>query len=57
LRLDDGRCIVESNAILTYLAEGTDYLPADRYQRAKVMQRLFFEGDYIQSTVATCAIA
>lgn len=53
LELDDGRCIAESNAILTYLAEGTAYLPDDRYARAKVSQWLFFEADYIQSTIAT----
>lgn len=53
LELDDGRCIAESNAILTYLAEGSDYLPNDLYERAKVSQWLFFETDYVQSTIAT----
>lgn len=43
LVLDDGRALGESNAILTYLAEGTDLIPADRYERAQVMQWLFFE--------------
>ncbi|MGB6119424.1 MAG: glutathione S-transferase family protein [Mesorhizobium sp.] len=43
LELDDGRFIAESNAILLYLAEGTDYLPDDRYERAQVYQWLFFE--------------
>jgi glutathione S-transferase len=43
LVLDDGRPLAESNAILTYLAEGTPYLPEDRYERAKVLQWLFFE--------------
>lgn len=40
---DDGRQLAESNAILTYLAEGSPLLPSDRYQRAKVMQWLFWE--------------
>ncbi len=53
LRLEDGRTLAESNAILIYLAEDTDYLPADRYRRATVMQWLFFEGETVQSTVAT----
>jgi glutathione S-transferase len=53
LELDDGRCVAESNAILTYLADGTAYLPNDLYERAKVNQWLFFEADYIQSTIAT----
>ncbi|MBN9258467.1 MULTISPECIES: glutathione S-transferase family protein [unclassified Mesorhizobium] len=43
LELDDGRRIAESNAILLYLAEGTRFLPADRYERALAYQWLFFE--------------
>ncbi|WP_395680671.1 glutathione S-transferase family protein [Inquilinus sp.] len=53
IRLDDGRVIAESNAILWFLAEGTPYLPDDRFARAKVLQWLSFEGDYVQSTIAT----
>ncbi len=53
IQTDDGRFIAESNAILFYLASGTDYLPNDTYQIAKVVQWLSFEGDYVQSTVAT----
>lgn len=40
---DDGRPLAESNAILWYVAEGTDYLPTDRYARAQVVQWLCFE--------------
>lgn len=43
LVLPDGRKLSESNAMLLYLAEGTKYLPADRYERALVNQWLFFE--------------
>lgn len=43
LILDDGRPLAESNAILNYFAEGTEFVPADRYQRAQVFQWLFFE--------------
>lgn len=43
LILPDGRRLSESNAMLLYLAEGTKYLPADRYERALVNQWLFFE--------------
>ncbi|HVV90653.1 MAG TPA: glutathione S-transferase family protein [Solirubrobacterales bacterium] len=43
LVLDDGRPLAESDAILVYFAEGTEYLPADRYERAQVLQWLFFE--------------
>jgi glutathione S-transferase len=43
LVLDDGRTLAESNAILCYLAEGTPLLPEDSWQRAQVLQWLFFE--------------
>lgn len=43
LELDDGRRLAESNAILLYLAEGTRFLPADKYKRALAYQWLFFE--------------
>ena len=33
----------ESDAILVYFAEGTEYLPEDRYARAQVLQWMFFE--------------
>jgi len=41
--LEDGRPLAESNAILWYFADGTDYLPNDLYQRAQVLQWMFFE--------------
>ncbi len=41
--LDDGRPLAESDAILMYFAEGTEYLPTDRYERAQVLQWMFFE--------------
>jgi glutathione S-transferase len=43
LELDDGRLLAESGAILFYFAEGTRFLPADRWQRAQVLQWMFFE--------------
>ena len=43
IELEDGRVLAESNAILCYLAEGTPYLPADRWQRAQALGWMFFE--------------
>jgi glutathione S-transferase len=43
LQLDDGRHLAESNAILWYLADGTAYLPDDAFDRARVLQWLFWE--------------
>ena len=53
LELEDGRAIAESNAILAYLAEGTPLLPEDRYQRAKVMQWLFFEQYHVEPVIGS----
>ena len=43
LVLDDGRPLAESGAILWYFAEGTPLVPDDAYQRAQVLQWMFFE--------------
>jgi glutathione S-transferase len=43
LELEDGRTIVESAAIMLYLAEGTSFLPGDRFLRAEVTSWLTFE--------------
>jgi len=43
LVLDDGRPLGESNAILWFLGEGTQYVPEDPYERAQVLQWQFFE--------------
>jgi glutathione S-transferase len=43
VELDDGKLLFESNAIIAYFAEGTPFMPADRFQRALVLQWLFFE--------------
>ncbi len=43
LVLPDGRTLSESNAMLLHLSEGTEYLPADAYDRALAYQWLFFE--------------
>ena len=53
LRLDSGQYLTESDAILWYLAEGTDYLPTDRYARAQVLQWMFFEQYSHEPYVAT----
>ena len=43
LVLGDGRALAESGAILHYFAEGTPYLPSERFERAQVLQWMFFE--------------
>jgi glutathione S-transferase len=41
--LDDGRPLAQSNAIILHLAEGSDLIPADRYERAKMLEWMFWE--------------
>ena len=43
LVFDDGRPLAESGAILWYFGEGTRFVPDDAYERAKVLQWMFFE--------------
>jgi len=43
LVLDDGRALAESGAILWYFGEGTRFVPEDPYERAQVLQWMFFE--------------
>jgi glutathione S-transferase len=43
LVLDDGRPLAESGAILWYLGEGARFVPEDPYERAQVLQWMFFE--------------
>jgi glutathione S-transferase len=45
--------LVESNAILVYLAEGTPYFPKARWQRAKVLEWMFFEQYSHEPNIAT----
>lgn len=43
LVFDDGRPLAESGAICWYFAEGTRFAPEGRYERAQVLQWMFFE--------------
>jgi glutathione S-transferase len=43
LRLPDGRTLIESNAILWYLAAGTPLLPEGRFEQAEVCRWLIYE--------------
>jgi glutathione S-transferase len=52
LILDDGRVLAESGAIIVYLAEGTPFLPEDRFQRAQVLQWMFFEQYDLEPNIA-----
>ncbi len=53
LQLPDGDYLSESNAILNYFAEDTDYLPKNRLLRARVLQWQFFEQYSHEPYIAT----
>jgi len=43
LVLDDGRPLAESNAILMYFGERTRFVPEEPYERARMLQWMFWE--------------
>jgi glutathione S-transferase len=53
LQLEDRRAIAESNAIMEYLADGSAFLPSDRYGRAKVGQWLCFEQYNVEPVIGS----
>ncbi len=53
LEIETGKFLAESNAIMVYLSEGTEFLPYDRFFRAQVLQWLFFEQSSHEPFIAT----
>lgn len=53
LALPDGRHLAESNAILCYLAEGSEFFPGTAFDKAEVLQWLFFEQYSHEPFIAT----
>lgn len=53
LALGEDQYLPESNAILYYLAEGSDFLPDTRFERAQVLQWMFFEQYSHEPYIAT----
>jgi glutathione S-transferase len=49
----DGRTLAESNAMLLHLGEGSSWIPADPYLRAKMYEWLFFEQYSHEPYIAT----
>jgi glutathione S-transferase len=53
LELPDGRCLAESNAIMCYLADGSDLFRGDAFERATILSWLFFEQYSHEPYIAT----
>lgn len=52
--LEDGRALMQSNAITSYLAEGTPLFPSDSFTRAQINAWLFWEQNSHEFFVAGC---
>jgi glutathione S-transferase len=54
VEFDDGRTLAQSNAIIRYLARGSDLIPADAFAAAKMDEWLFWEQYSHEPYVAGC---
>ena len=52
--LADGRPLAQSNAIMLHLAEGSDLIPSDAFDRAQMFQWLFWEQYNHEPTIQIC---
>jgi glutathione S-transferase len=53
LETEGGEFLSESNAILFYLADGTPFLSDDQFERARILQWMFFEQYSHEPNIAT----
>lgn len=49
----DGERLSESNAIIWYLAQGTELLPEEKFKQAEILQWMFFEQYMHEPYIAT----
>jgi glutathione S-transferase len=54
VELDDGRTLAQSNAIIRYLARGSDLIPQDAFAAAKMDEWLFWEQYSHEPYIAVC---
>src|SRR6201994_1046596 len=54
VELDDGRTLAQSNAIIRYLARGSDLIPSDAFAAAKMDEWLFWEQYSHEPYIANC---
>lgn len=50
----DGRYLAESNAILCYLADGSEFYAGSAFSRAEILQWMFFEQYSHEPFIGTC---
>jgi glutathione S-transferase len=54
VEFDDGRTLAQSNAIIRYLARGSDLIPSDAFVAAKMDEWLFWEQYSHEPYIAVC---
>jgi glutathione S-transferase len=54
VELEDGRTLAQSNAIIRYLARGSDLIPSDAFAAAKMDEWLFWEQYSHEPAIAVC---
>lgn len=54
IELDDGRHLAQSNAIIRYLARGSQLLPDDAFTQAKIDEWMFWEQYSHEPYIAVC---
>ncbi len=54
VEFDDGRTLAQSNAVIRYLARGSDLIPADDFDAAKMDEWLFWEQYSHEPYIAVC---
>jgi glutathione S-transferase len=54
VEFDDGRTLAQSNAIIRYLARGSDLIPSDAFVAAKMDEWLFWEQYSHEPHIAVC---
>lgn len=52
IEFDNGRTLAQSNAIILHLAEGSDLIPDDAFERAKMFEWMFWEQYSHEPTIA-----
>jgi glutathione S-transferase len=54
IEFDDGRTLAQSNAIIRYLARGSEFIPDDAFAAAKMDEWLFWEQYSHEPYIAIC---
>lgn len=52
IEFSNGRTLAQSNAIISYLAEGSALVPTDKFERAKMLEWMFWEQYSHETAIA-----